>query len=519
MNLDKRKILWADDEIDLLRSHIIFLGQRGYAVTPVANGEDAISMVQKEPFDIVLLDEMMPGKDGLSTLSDIKDIDPNIPVVMITKNKEEHLMDEAIGKRIDDYLTKPVNPSQILSACKRILEVGQIRKDRAGKDYVWEFGQIDKTLSERMAWEDWVEIYSKLAEWDLEIEYIEDSGLKQLHKDQKRKCNMEFGKYVESRYKHWLQDDDPPILSVDVISEFVYPYLAAGKQVFFIVVDCLRLDQWLSIEPILSELYSVKRSYYYSILPTATPYSRNAIFSGLFPSQIEDKYPQLWRAGKEDEYSRNRHEHQFLDAQLSNMGLDLRPGSKYVKVLNTAEGNNLAKKINSFRDVPLVSAVYNFLDILIHGRSESEILQQIAPDEAALRSLAKSWFIHSPLFDMLKKIARLDAVVVLTTDHGSILGTRSALVYGDRHTSTSLRYKYGKNLRCDKRQALFIEDMEEYKLSYIGMRTNFIIAKEDYYFVYPTKLREYERYYKGNFQHGGISLEEMILPAVVMNPK
>jgi len=516
--MDMKKVLWADDEIDLLKPHIIFLEQRGYKVTPVANGEDAISLVQKEFFDVVLLDEMMPGRDGLSTLSQIKDIAPNLPVIMITKSEEERLMEEAIGQRIDDYLTKPVNPSQILSACKRILEMGHIQKDRMGRDYAMEFNR-SQSMIPSAGWREWIDLHVRLSEWDLRIEELLDGELRRMHEDHKRECNQEFAKYIERSYRGWLEEDDPPILSVDIISEFVYPHLRSGRQVFFIVVDCMRLDHWLSIESLLSELYRIKRSYHYSILPTATPYARNAIFSGLFPSEIARLYPDVWRAGQEDERSRNRYEHQLLDRQLENMGLRLQPESKYIKVLDASEGANLVRRVSSFRSVPLVSVVFNFLDILAHGRSESEILQEIAPDEAAFRSLTKSWFSHSSLFEMLKRLARTDSVIVLTSDHGTVLGTRSARVHGDRDTSTNLRYKYGKNLRCDTKQALLIREPETYKLPAFGMSMNFLVAKEDYYFVYPTRFNEYRRQYRNSFQHGGISLEEMILPVVVMRPR
>lgn len=519
MEEDKKRLLWVDDEISLLRSHMIFLSERGYVVTPATNGDDAISLLRKEPFDVVLLDEMMAGRDGLSTLSELRDIDANIPVIMITKSDEEELMEEAIGQRVDDYLTKPVNPSQIISACKRILDTRQIRVDRMGRDYVQEFNRIRTQLMGPMGWEDWIDIHVRLSEWDLEIEGFQDEALQQMHRDHRRECNIEFGQYIERVYPSWLRDEDPPPLSVDVISEFVYPYLTSGHQVFFIVVDCLRLDQWLAIEPLMAEIFTIRRHHYYSILPTATPYARNAIFSGLFPSELADRYPDIWRSGQDDEQSRNRYEHELMDRQLEKMGLRFGHGSKYTKVLDTAEGRNVARKIRSLGSVSLVALVFNFLDILAHGRSESEILQEIAPDEAAFRSLTVSWFTHSTLFDILRKIARMGAVAVVTSDHGSILGTRATVARGNRSTSTNLRYKYGSNLHCDPRQAVLIKNPLEYKLPRFSMSTNFILAKEDYYFVYPTRFHEYEEQYRGSFQHGGISLEEMILPVAVMKPK
>lgn len=517
LEIDKKKILWIDDEIDLLRSHIIFLDGKGYSVTPVTNGDDAISLVKKESFDVILLDEMMPGRDGLSTLSEIKDISPNIPVIMVTKNEEERLMDEAIGQKIDDYLTKPVNPSQILSACKRLLDTHQIREYRLGHDYFADSSQMRSILSGPVTWQDWIKIHLTLTEWDLEMGNFDDSDLNQMHKDQRRECNSEFGKFIEGTYLDWLNSDDRPPLSIDVVRNFVYPLLSEGKQVFFIVLDCVRLDQWLAIEPLLAEFFQIQRHYYYSILPTATPYARNAIFSGLFPCNIAKMYPHVWQAGRDDEQSCNRYEHQLLDAQLKKFGSNIE--TRYVKVLDISEANRVAKRILSFQSIPLVNMVFNFVDILAHGRSESEILQEIIPDEPAFRSLTLSWFKYSSLFEALRKIASTDSIVVITSDHGSVLGTRAALAFGNRSTSTNLRYKYGNNLNCDRKQAFIIKDPLEYKLPAFSISTNFIIAKEDYYFVYPTKFHEYQKQYNRSFQHGGISLEEMILPITIMRPK
>ena len=312
--------------------------------------------------------------------------------------------------------------------------------------------------------------------------------------------------------------DHSPPLSVDIVTEFVHPYLEQGRQVFFVVVDCLRLDQWMVLEPMLAESFAIKRSYHYSILPTATPYSRNAIFSGLFPSQIVERYGDLWQEAQ-GEHGLNRHEHRFIDDQLAEMDLPGDLVSRYIKVLDAAEGHNFARKLSSYSHIPLVCAVYNFLDMLVHGRSQSELIQEMAPDEDAFRSLVQSWFTHSSLKDALEGIAGTDAVVVLTTDHGSVRATRSSIVHGDRNTSTNLRYKYGRNLRCDPKDALFIDDPGAYGLPRAGLGANFIVAKEDFCFIYPTNSNQYQRQYKDSFQHGGISLEEMILPVVVMEAK
>jgi len=514
-----KEILWVDDEIDQLRSQIIFLEGKGYKITPASNGDDAVKLVGKKIFDLILLDEMMPGKDGLTTLEEIKELNPHIPVIMVTKSEEEDLMEQAIGKKIDDYLTKPVNPSQILSAVKRILEAKSIREDHLSQEYLKDFRRISDLLNSPLRWQDWIEIHKTLSAWDLEVEAFKDLGLKQTHLGQKKECNLEFGKYIEKVYLRWLGSEDSPPLSTDVVRKFLFPRLREGKSLFFIVVDCMRLDQWLMIEPLLDEYFNIKMDYYFSVLPTATPYSRNAIFSGLFAEDLASKYPELWKRGPEDELSRNRYESDLMRGQLKRLGLNLRTEPKYVKILNKEEGESLSKKVSTFTDVSLFSIVFNFLDMLAHGRSESEILKEITPDEAAFRSLMRSWFTHSSLFEILRYLSTQDYEVVVTTDHGSVLGTRGTIAYGRKDTSPNLRYKYGDNLKCDLKEALLIKNPKDYRLPVYTMSTTYIIAKEDFYFVYPTKLSEYRREYRNTFQHGGISLEEMILPIATLTPK
>ena len=516
---DIKRIMWVDDEIDMLRPHIMFLTERHYDVTPVSNGDDAIELCRQEHFDLVLLDEMMPGRDGLSTLAGISDIHPNLPVVMITKNEEERVMDEAIGHSIADYLIKPVNPTQILSACKRILDAKKIQEGWAVRDYITEFNKIQARMFQPMSWEDWIDIYRTLSEWDVEMDRYQDAGLKQTQHDQHRECNAQFGDFVEKYYLDWVHQDDGPLMSVDVVRECVAPHLSNSHRVCFIVIDCMRLDQWLMIEPLVAEYFTIDRQYCFSILPTATPYSRNAIFSGLYPDEIAKIHPELWQKSTRDESSRNRYERQFMDAQLDRLSIRLDPEPKYVKVLDVEEARTVSKKINSYYDVPLTSMVFNFVDNLAHGRSESEILQEIAPDEAGFRSLTRSWFQHSALFEIFRSLSRQDCTIVLTSDHGSVLGMRGTKAFGDRETSTNLRYKYGDHINCDKRHAMKIDHPEEYHLPVYTQSTNYIIAKEDYYFVYPTKFHEYQRQYQNSFQHGGISMEEMILPILTMHPK
>ncbi len=519
MAADKRKILWVDDEIDLLRPHILFLEGKGYCVTPVANGEDAISIISRERFDVVLLDEMMPGLGGLETLRAIKDIDAGVPVIMITKSEAEELMDEAIGKRIAHYLIKPVNPTQILLACKQVLESRRLLEDQLTREYVEDFNRIQALRSIGLDWKEWIDLHTSLSSWDIRLDDVEDTALKDSHADQRKEANVEFGRFVENNYSRWLAGADGPPLSPALFERFVMRHLEENRRVYLIIIDCMRLDQWLKVEPVLEPYFEISKDYYYSILPTATPYSRNAIFSGLFPAQIAEQFPNYWKENAPEELSRNKFEKSLMEAQLRRLGVKLGSPPRYVKVYNADEANAVRRRISSYLSIPFVAFVFNFVDILAHGRSESEILQELAPDESAFRSLMRSWFSHSVLFDIMKAMAQQDAVVILSSDHGSVLGKRAALVYGDRETSSNLRYKFGRNLVCNENEALRVREPERFGLPADVLNKNYILAKEDFYFVYPTKFHEYERQYRGSFQHGGISLEEMILPCVTLQPK
>ena len=519
MNDMKKKVLWVDDEIELLRPHIMFLEERGYDITPVTNAEDAISLIKEHKFDLILLDEMLNGMDGLTALNEIKEINPSLPVIMITKSEEENLMDEAIGGRIDDYLTKPVNPSQILLSCKKILESKKIEGERLSRDYVQEFNSISMQLMNPLNSDDWIDIYLRLIEWEVELDNYSGLGLRQTLLDQKRECNIEFGKFVERNYKDWLHSKERPLLSTDIISHHVIPLLKNQKSVVFFVVDNLRLDQWITMENMLYPYYNISKEYYYSILPTATPYSRNSIFSGLFPVELSEQFKDYWQKGEDDEHSKNRYEHQLLEYQLERHKINLNPAMKYVKILETKEAKNLNKNIASYTNTSLLAVVINFIDFLAHSRSDSEILKEIAPDEAAFRSLTLSWFEHSIFLKILKKLVRSGSTIIITSDHGSIRSMRGAKVIGDRKTSTNLRYKFGRSLKCDSKYAINIKNPIEYKLPMHGINTNYLIAKEDFYFVYPTDYHHYLNYYKDSFQHGGVSMEEMILPIIKLEPK
>lgn len=513
-----KKILWIDDEIDLLKAHMMFLEEKGYEVTGASSGGDAVAIIRKEQFDLILLDETMPGKSGLETLQEIKEIDSNLPVIMITKNEAEGLMDQAIGMKIDDYLLKPVNPLQIYSAAKRILDSHKIQEGAVSKDYLSVYQKINDMLLGEPDWEDWMKIHQELSQWDVEFDRFKETGLGQTHQDLRLNCNVEFGRYIEKHYRDWVHSKERPVLSVDIFKHYIFPHLQAKRKVYFILIDCMRFDQWLKIEDLLAPLYNIQRELYCSILPTATPYARNSIFAGLFPSEIQERYPRYWLEKSKDEFSKNRFEQNLLQEQLKRSGFG-KITTKYMKIYEIEEANEISKQVDSYRNLTLVSIVFNFLDILAHGRSQSEILQEIAPDESAFRSLMRSWFSHSALLEILHKVSKHEAVVVITTDHGSILGQKASLVHGNRDTSTNLRYKFGENINGDQKQTLLIRKPKDFKLPSESPSKNYIIAKENYYFVYPTRFHEFEKQYHGTFQHGGISLEEMIIPCMILTPK
>jgi CheY-like chemotaxis protein len=517
----KGAILWVDDEIELFRPHVRLLTEKGYVVDIATNGEDAIAMVREKEFDLVFLDEMMPGMGGLRTLAEIKELHPSLPVVMITKNEEESLMEEAIGQKISDYLTKPVNTSQVLMACKKFLEGKRIAGAAVSKDYIREFNEISAKLMGELGHREWIDLYARLTGWARELDHHPELGLKQTLLDQTRECNLAFGKYVERNYRDWVESADRrPALSTEVMDRFVFPELQNGVSVVLFVIDCLRLDQWLAMEEVLSEYFSITKDFYFSILPTATPYSRNAIFSATYPCDVETRFPELWEKSEDDENSRNRYERQFLDKLLERRKISLKPEPKYIKILDAEFGRSIENSISSYAQGKLTSIVVNFVDMLAHGRSDSSLLKEIAPDESAYRSLTRSWFMHSSLFGMLKTLSRLPKTVVLvTTDHGSIRSLRGTKVLGDREASTNLRYKYGRNLKCEDKAAIFVKNPLDFKLPRRGVAANYIIAKEDYFFVYPTDYHKYLNQYRDSFQHGGVSMEEMILPVVRMEPR
>lgn len=518
----KNRILWIDDEIELLRSNILFLSEKGYAVEEATNGEDAITMVRKKDYDLIFLDEMMAGMGGLKTLSSLKEVQPNIPVVMVTKNETETLMEDAIGAKISDYLLKPVNPNQILLVCKKFLEGKRIQGETASRDYIQEFNKISMAMMEPLDYNDWIKINSDLTQWEMELDEHPELGLKDTLHSQRKECNAEFCRFFERNYLEWIhKKKEGPIFSNEVVEKYVIPEIKPGtKSVFFFVIDCLRLDQWMLMERMLYDYFKISKEFYFGMIPSATPYSRNAIFSGLFPSDIEKHYPELWAKGEDDENSKNNYEKEFLEKLLERKKVKLRNELRYVKILDAEFGKGIENKIASFSNSNLNAIVVNFVDILAHSRSDNAVLKEIAPDESAYRSLTQSWFEHSSLFSMFKILSQQkDIKIIITTDHGSIRCLRGAKVLGDRETSTNLRYKYGRNVKSDDRQAIFIRNPIDYKLPKRGGIVNYVITKEDFYFVYPTDYHYYLSHYKNTFQHGGISMEEVILPVITLDPK
>ncbi|MFV1884810.1 MAG: response regulator [Balneola sp.] len=510
-------ILWADDEIDQLQSHILFLQKKGFDIIPVTNGEDAVAMIENQKFDLVFLDEQMPGMGGLDTLEKIKSIQPLLPVIMITKSEEESIMEDAIGAKISDYLIKPVNPNQILLTVKRILERSRLQNEKSAQTYLRGFGEMSSRIHPNTTWQEWIEIYKELSKWQIDLG-DGDEALQQVLEDQVVDANREFGKFIEREYVDWLdQNEDAPLISQGIFKNYVFPHLRDGKKTMFFLIDCMRYDQWLVFEPYLAKMYDISTDFYYSILPTATPFSRNAIFAGVSPLEIAQMYPRLWDQGQ-DETSLNRHEEELLQKQLQRAGFDI--NFKYEKILNAEDGREVAGKMKNFSQSKLAAFVFNFVDTLVHSRSDSDVIKELAPDVPAFRSITEAWFQHSSLLQMFKELADEDVTVVVTTDHGSVRALRDTKVFGDRDTATSLRYKYGRNLNAENSSAVIhINDTKKFKLPDLGKASDYLIAREDYYFIYPTNYHKFQNRYKDTFQHGGASMEEMILPVATLTPK
>ncbi|MDH3648151.1 MAG: PglZ domain-containing protein [Saprospiraceae bacterium] len=518
--MDKIKILWADDEIDLLKPQLLFLEQKGYNVVTVSNGYDAVEEYeQHSDIDVVFLDESMPGMTGLETLSKIKGIDSNIPVVMITKNEAETLMEEAIGSQIDDYLIKPVNPNQILLTLKKIIDNQRLVREKTTSDYQQEFRQILMEINSGLNYDDWVNVYKKIINWELKLDNSNTESMSDILAIQKSEANAEFCKFVMKHYLDWINErEEAPIFSHQLIKQKVLPHLQKKKPIILLVLDNLRFDQWKILEKTMISHYRVlSEEHFCSILPTSTQYSRNAIFAGMLPRDIERHYNKWWK-NENDEGGKNMYEKELLQSQLDRLVKgDIK--MDYTKVTNLANGQQVEDQILNYLNNDLTVIVWNFIDMLSHARTEMEVLKELASNERAYRSLTKSWFEHSPLWNALQKVSDKDITLIVTTDHGTIRVGRPSKVVGDRETTTNLRYKLGRNLKYQRKDVLEVRDPQEAGLPSPNVSSAYIFAKEDLYFLYPNNYTYYNNYYRDTFQHGGISMEEMICPIITLSGK
>lgn len=519
--MNKLNILWADDEIDLLKPHILFLREKGYDVVTVNNGNDAIEQLKNTNFDIVFLDENMPGLSGIETLARLKNIKPEIPVVMITKSEEELIMEQAIGSKIADYLIKPVNPNQILLTLKKNLDNKRLISEKTASDYQQEFRNIGMSLSDRLSWKEWMEVYKRLVYWELELKQSADESMYEILTAQKSDANTLFSKFIENNYINWLKNPDSattPVMSHQLMKKKILPVIdASAEPVFMVLIDNLRYDQWRIIQPVISEYFRLHDDeLYLGILPTATQYARNAIFAGLMPSEIEARFPNLW-LNDEEEGGKNLHEEDFLNDTLKRFRKEFK--SSYVKITNHNDGKNLVENIPNLMQNKLNVIVYNFVDMLSHARTEMEMIRELADDEAAYRSLTLSWFEHSPLFEAIKRMAEKKVKLIITTDHGTIRVKEPTKIIGDRTVNSNLRYKQGRNLNYDKKEVFEIKNPADAMLPRQHLSQAFVFAKQDKFFAYPNNYNYYVTYYKNTLQHGGISLEEMVIPFAVLSTK
>jgi CheY-like chemotaxis protein len=514
------KILWVDDEIESLQSQKMFLESKGYEVYTLTNGFDAIDYVKENPVDVVLMDESMPGITGLETLAKIKEVNQSIPVVLITKNETENVMDDAIGSQISDYLIKPVNPNQVLLSLKKIIDNKRLVSEKTTSAYQQQFRNLFMALNSNPNYNEWMDIYKKLIYWELEMSKADSPEMSEILQSQKDEANNEFFKYISKNYSQWLNPKatEAPVMSHTLLQFKVLPHAEKGTPLFFILIDNLRFDQWKTIQPIFADSFRIaEEETFYSILPTATQYCRNAIFSGLLPIDIEKKFPQQWKNDHE-QGGKNLHEEEFFKAQLQRLGKgDLK--TSFTKVTNHQAGQDLVNNIHNLLQNDINVIVYNFVDMLSHARTEMEVLKELANDEKSYRSITASWFEHSPLNQALKKIADKKINIVLATDHGSIRVQKPVKVVGDKETTTNIRYKHGRNLNFEPKDVLAFKNPAEAGLPSPNVNSSFIFAREDLYLCYPNNYNHFANYYRNTFQHGGVSLEEMIIPVVRMTAK
>jgi CheY-like chemotaxis protein len=520
-NMEKVSILWADDEIDILKPHVIFLEQKGYEVVTTNNGDEALDLVLSRPFDIVFLDENMPGLSGIETLEKIKNDFPNLPVVMITKSEEESIMEDAIGSNIADYLIKPVKPNQILLSLKRNLENKKLVSEKSTLSYQQEFRNIGMELSNRLNFQEWTDVYKKLVRWEIELEKSKDDGIIQVLRMQKDEANTVFSKFIENNYLDWVggKTDAKPIMSHTLFRDKVLPYLDKNGEnpLFVLVIDNLRYDQWKAIQPLIEEYYRVEQDeIYYSILPTTTQYARNSLFAGLMPGEIRKKYPNFW-TDEEEEGTKNQFESELLGEQLKRFGKNIK--YSYNKILNLNAGKRLVENLPNLLENRLNVIVYNFIDMLSHARTEMDMIRELAEDEAAYRSLMQSWFEHSSLYDIIRYIAQKKQQLIITTDHGSVYVKDPVKILGDRTVNTNLRYKYGRSLKYNAKEVFEVKNPEDAFLPRANVSTAWVFARANDFFAYPNNYNHYVNYYRNTFQHGGISMQEILIPVITLKPK
>ena len=518
------QLLWVDDEIELLKAHIIFLTKKGYDVTTVSNGTDAIDQCSRQTFDLVLLDEMMPGLSGLETLQKIKEISPSTPVVMVTKSEEENIMDQAIGSKIADYLIKPVNPNQILLSLKKNIHRKEIMTEVTQTGYQQSFMDISSRISSCKTFSDWTEIYRLLVHWELELSSTE-SSMTEMLKTQKEDADNSFAKFIKSNYLDWVSPQNSrnyqdgsnrPLMSTDIFKRKIFPLLDQGEKVFLIVIDNFRFDQWRMLSQEIGDMFDIEEEIYCSILPTATQYARNAIFSGLMPEQIAKMFPDLW-VDEDEEEGKNLNEGPLIQTQLERYR---RHNSfSYHKINDSTGAENFMQQFSNLEKNDLNVAVINFIDMLSHARTESKMVRELANNESAYRSITLSWFRHSVMSELFRRLSQSNYKVIITTDHGSIRVTKPIKIIGDRNTNTNLRYKLGKNLSFNQKEVFVVRNPKQAQLPAPNLSTQYVFATGADFFAYPNNYNYYVSYYKDTFQHGGISLEEMLIPLVTLTQR
>lgn len=517
--MDNIQILWVDDEIDLLKPHIMFLEDKGYSVDKINNGAEALEMVDERRYDLIFLDENMPGMDGLETLKRLKSKDNSIPVIMITKSEEEAIMEDAIGSQISDYLIKPVNPKQILLSIKKNLDTRRLVSEKTTSNYQQEFRQIAMDMSMVNDWEGWEELYKRLIYWELELDNLEDEGLNEILLTQKKEANSQFFKFVSKNYEDWLHHgEEAPVMSHTLFKKWVNPGIKENDKTCLIVIDNLRYDQWKVIKPIIEQYYITdEEKSFYSILPTATQYARNALFAGLMPSEIKNRFGAKW-VDDNDEEGKNNYEEDFLLDQMKRLGHgDMKVG--YRKITNHNAGKKLVDNISNMLVNPFNVVVYNFVDMLSHAKTDMKVIKELADNDKAYRSLTKSWFQNSPLLDMIKILADKGVKLIITTDHGTINVDDPTKLVGDKNVNTNLRYKTGRGMSYQNKDVYEVKNPEDVFLPKQHINSVFVFAKEDLFFAYPNNFNHYVKYYTNTYQHGGLSLEEMIVPFVTLSPR